>query len=177
MSDSVRPHRRQPARLPHPWDSPGKNTGVGYHFLLQCMKVKSESEVSHVRLLATPWTAPHQAPLSMGFSRQECWSGVLLPSPLFLLVYFYFSVVFFISVQFTFSNSLLQASNILLWASTLLRSSLIMFTIITFNSFSGRFPVSTSLSYFSEVLSCSFIWNMFLCHLSLCSLLLLSLCV
>ena len=40
MSDSVRPHRRQPTRLPHPWDSPGKNTGVGCHFLLQCMKVK-----------------------------------------------------------------------------------------------------------------------------------------
>ena len=46
MSDSVRPHRRQPTRLPHPWDSPGKNTGVGCHFLLQCVKVKSESEVA-----------------------------------------------------------------------------------------------------------------------------------
>ena len=46
MSDSVRPHRRQPTRLPRPWDSPGKNTGVGCHFLLQCMYVKSESEVS-----------------------------------------------------------------------------------------------------------------------------------
>ena len=106
-------HRWQPTRLPHPWDSLGKNTGVGCHFLLQCMKVKSDSEVaqscptlsdpmdcslpgssvhgilqvrtrvwvaisfsnawkwrekvkslSHVRLLATPWTAAHQAPLS-----------------------------------------------------------------------------------------------------------------
>ena len=46
MSDSVRPHRRQPTRLPCPWDSPGKNTGVGCHFLLQCMKVKSEHEVA-----------------------------------------------------------------------------------------------------------------------------------
>ena len=46
MSDSVRPHRRQPTRLPSPWDSPGKHTGVGCHFLLQCMKVKSESEVT-----------------------------------------------------------------------------------------------------------------------------------
>ena len=45
MSDSVRPHRRQPTRLPRPWGSPGKNTGVGSHFLLQCMKVKSKSEV------------------------------------------------------------------------------------------------------------------------------------
>ena len=41
----VRPHRWQPTRLPCPWDSPGKNTGVGCHFLLQCMKVESESEV------------------------------------------------------------------------------------------------------------------------------------
>ena len=46
VSNSVRPHRRQPTRLPHPWDSPGKNTGVGCHFLLQCMKVKSEREVA-----------------------------------------------------------------------------------------------------------------------------------
>ena len=46
MSDSVQPHRRQPTRLLRPWDSPGKNTGVGCHFLLQCMKVKSESEVA-----------------------------------------------------------------------------------------------------------------------------------
>ena len=46
MSDSVQPHRRQPTRLHHPWDSPGKNTGAGCHFLLQCMKVKSESEAA-----------------------------------------------------------------------------------------------------------------------------------
>ena len=63
-----------PHRLPCRWDSPGKNTGVGCHFLLQCMKVKSESEVSRVRLLAIPWTAAYQAPPSMGFSRQEYWS-------------------------------------------------------------------------------------------------------
>ena len=42
----VQPHRRPPTRLPHPWNSPGKNIGVGCHFLLQCMKVKSESEVA-----------------------------------------------------------------------------------------------------------------------------------
>ena len=46
MSDSVRPHRRQPTRLPRHWDSPGKNTGVGCRFLLQCMRVKSESEIA-----------------------------------------------------------------------------------------------------------------------------------
>ena len=75
QSHSVQPHRRQPTKLPRPWDSPGKNTGVGSHFLLQCMKVKSR-----IQLLATPWTAAHQAPPSMGFSRQEYWSGVPLPS-------------------------------------------------------------------------------------------------
>ena len=46
MSDPVRPHRRQPTRHPRPWDSQGKNSGVGSHFLLQCVKVKSESEVA-----------------------------------------------------------------------------------------------------------------------------------
>ena len=46
MSNFVQIHRRQPTRLPHPCDSPGKNTGVGCHFLLQWMKVKSESEVA-----------------------------------------------------------------------------------------------------------------------------------
>ena len=50
MSDPVRPHRWQPTRLLHPWDSPGKNTGVGCHFLLQCMKVRSESEVAQLCL-------------------------------------------------------------------------------------------------------------------------------
>ena len=130
VSDSVRPHRQQATRLPCPWDSPGKSTGVGCHCLLQSMKVKSASEVtqscltlsdpmdcsppgssapgilqarvlewgaiafsnawkskvkvkslSRVQLLATPWTAALQAPPPLGFSRQEYWSGVPLPSP------------------------------------------------------------------------------------------------
>ena len=75
-------HRQQLTRLPRPWNSSVKNTGVGFHILLQCMKLKSESEVTQLCLtLATPWTAAHQAPPSMGFSRQEYWSGVPLPSP------------------------------------------------------------------------------------------------
>ena len=66
-----------PTSLPHPWDSLGKNTGVGCHFLLQCMKVKSESDVTQSCLtLVTPWTAADQALPCMGFSRQEYWSGV-----------------------------------------------------------------------------------------------------
>ena len=81
MSNSVRPQRRQPIRLPHPWDSPGKNTGVGCHFLLQCMEGKVKVKLlSCVRLLATPWTAAYQTPPSMGVPRREYWSGVPLPS-------------------------------------------------------------------------------------------------
>ena len=68
------PHRKQPARLPHPWNSPGMNTGVACHFLLQCMKVKLLS----VQLFVTPWTAAHQGPPSMGFCRQEYGSGLPL---------------------------------------------------------------------------------------------------
>ena len=66
-------------QAPRPWDSPGKNTGVGCHFLLQCLTVKVKS-LSRVRLSGNPWTAAYQAPRSMGFSRQEHWSGVPLPS-------------------------------------------------------------------------------------------------
>ena len=82
MSDSVQPQRRQPTRLPRPWDSPGKNTGVGCHFLLQCKKVKSESEVAQsCSTLSDSMDAAYQAPPPLGFSRQEYWSGVPSPSP------------------------------------------------------------------------------------------------
>ena len=82
ISDSVWPHKMQPTRLPHPLDSPGTNTGVGCHFLLQWWKwtVKLKS-LSHVWLSATRWTAAYQALPSMGFSRQEYWIGLPLPSP------------------------------------------------------------------------------------------------
>ena len=61
---------------------PGKNTGVGCHFLLQCMKVKMKvKSLSRIRLFVTPWTAAYEAPLSMGFSRQGYRSGLPLPSP------------------------------------------------------------------------------------------------
>ena len=72
----MRPHRQQPTRLPRSWDSPGKNTGVGCHFLLQCMKVKSESEVAQSCL-----TLSNPMDFSLPFSRQEYWSGLPLPSP------------------------------------------------------------------------------------------------
>ena len=76
------PHRRQPTSLPYPWDSLGKNTGVGCHFLLQCMKVKSESEVAQsCPTLCDPMDCSLPGSSSMGFSRQEYWSGVPVPSP------------------------------------------------------------------------------------------------
>ena len=82
MSDSVRPYRWQPTRLPRPWDAQGKNTGVGCHFLLQCMKVKSESEVAQSCLtLSDPTDCSLPGSSVHGFSRQEYWSGVPLPSP------------------------------------------------------------------------------------------------
>ena len=90
MSDSVRPHRRQPTRLPRPWDSSGKNTGVGCHFLLQCMKVKSESEVS--QLCPTPsdpmvCSLPGSSIHGIFQARVLEWDAILqyssgLPSPL-----------------------------------------------------------------------------------------------
>ena len=65
-----------------------KDTGVGCHFLLQCVKVRVKL-LSRVWLLATPWTAAYQAPPSMGFSRQEYWSGAPSPSPCILASIWY----------------------------------------------------------------------------------------
>ena len=81
VSDCVWPHRQQPTRLLCPWDSPGENTGVGCHFLLQCMHACMLSCFSRVWLCATPWTTAHKALLSMEFSGQEYWSGLPFPSP------------------------------------------------------------------------------------------------
>ena len=90
VSDSVRPYRWQPTRLLHPWDSPGKNTKwVAISFSNAWKwKVKVKS-LRCVQLLVTPWTVAYQAPPSMGFSRQEYWSGVPLPS----LIMEYYSAI------------------------------------------------------------------------------------
>ena len=82
MSDSAWPHRRQPTRLPRPWDSPGKNTGVGCHFLLQSVKVKSESEVTQsCPTLSDPMDCSLPGCSVHGiFQAKEYWSGVPLPS-------------------------------------------------------------------------------------------------
>ena len=82
MSDSVRPHRRQPTRLPHPWDSPARTLEwVAISFSNAWKRKVKVKSFSRARLFVTPWTAAHQALLSMGFSRQQYWSGVPSPSP------------------------------------------------------------------------------------------------
>ena len=74
--------KTQPTKLCCPWDSPGKNTGVGCHFLLQCMKEKSESEVAQAcPTVSDPMDCSLPGSSVHGFSRQEYWSGVPLPSP------------------------------------------------------------------------------------------------
>ena len=84
----MRPHRWQPTRLHRPWDSPGKNTGMGCHFLLQCMKVKSESEVAQSCLtLSDPMDCSPPGSSIHGFSRQEYWRGVPLPCILYCAFY------------------------------------------------------------------------------------------
>ena len=82
MSDSVRPHRQQPTRLLCPWDSPGKNNGVGCHFLLQCMKVKSESEVSQsCPTLSDPMDCSLPGSSDLGIFQARVLEWVPLPSP------------------------------------------------------------------------------------------------
>ena len=83
---TVWPHRRQPTRLPRPWNSPWIFQARTLEWVAisfsNAWKWKEKVKLlSHVRLLATPWTAAYQAPPSVGFSRQEYWSGVPLPSP------------------------------------------------------------------------------------------------
>ena len=76
--DYVRAHRWQPTRLPRPWDSPGKNTGVGCHFLLQRVKGKSESEVAQsCPTLSNPMDCSPPGSSTHGFSRQQYLSCLL----------------------------------------------------------------------------------------------------
>ena len=79
VSDSGLPHRPQPTRFPRPWDSPDKNTGVGCHFLLQCVKVKSESEVTQLCLtLSDPTDCSLRGSSIHGIFQARVWSGVPL---------------------------------------------------------------------------------------------------
>ena len=104
MSDSVRPHTQKPTRLPRPWDSPGKNTGVGCHFLLQCMKVKSESEVAQLCLtLSNPMDcSPPGSSIHGIFQARvlKCAAIAFSNSCLFKIVILYHTMVFLFSNYF-----------------------------------------------------------------------------
>ena len=104
MSDSVQPHRRQSTRLRHPWDSPGKNTGVGCHFLLQCMKGKSESEVAQSCLtLRDPMVCslPGSSVHGIFQARVLEWGAIASLSGAYLL--FYFAPCLCLSSNFPFT--------------------------------------------------------------------------
>ena len=216
MSDSVPPQRWQPTKLPRLWDSPGKNTGVGCYFFLQCRKVKSESEVAQscwtlsdsmdcslpgssvhgilqarvlkwvaiawisyiytccaqspscVWLFVTPWTVAHQAPLSMGFSRQEYWSGVPCPPPgdlptqdwtciphfgrwnLLPLNYLGSPFIYIYSLFFRFPSHLGHHSRFL-W--TISRFSLVIYFIHSINSVYMPIPIFQFTPHFPLLLS------------------------
>ena len=157
-TDSAWPHRQQPTRVPRPWDLPGKNTGVGCHFLLQCMKVKS---LSRVRLLATPWTAAYQAPLSVGFARQEYCSGLPLPSPLLLLGLYNFCPILSPPLHETFP-----------WYLIFLKRSLVLPTLL-FSSISLHWSLRKAfLSLLAILWNSAFRWiYLLICPLPFTSLL------
>ena len=116
MSDSVRPHRQQPTRLPVPGILQARTlewVAISFSSAWK-WKVKVKS-LSHVRPSATPWTVAHQAPPSMGFSRQEYWSGMPLSSPKgytwlkfsSLKVIFWIKIIFWIYLIWKSSDTLL----------------------------------------------------------------------
>ena len=91
MSDCVRPHRRQATRLSHPWDSPGKNTGVGCHFLFQCMKVKTESEVAQSCLTLSnlmDWSLPGSSTHGVFQARGLEWGAIAFSSYTYTYIQF-----------------------------------------------------------------------------------------
>ena len=94
MSNSVRPHRQQPTRLPHPWDFPGKNTGVGCHLFLQCMKVKSEREVvQSCPTLRDPMgcSPPGSSVYGIFQARVLEWGAIAFSKMLYTQSYYYYS--------------------------------------------------------------------------------------
>ena len=124
MSDSVRPQRRQPTRLLCPWDSPGKKTGVGCHFLLRCRKVKTESEVAQsCPTLNDPmdWSLPGSSVHAIFQARALEWSAIAfsqdisylpelhssVPILSFARICFPISLFFAFLVHFVFSVSLM----------------------------------------------------------------------
>ena len=133
MSNSVQPHRWQPTRLPRPWDFPGKNTGVGCHFLFQCIKVKSASEVTQSRLT-----------LHYPMDCSPPGSPVPFVNWFLYFLHFVFKVFDYLFILNSFSGSL-PISSSFIWTSVFLVCSFIrvvflcLFTVF-FNLSSWKFP-------------------------------------
>ena len=87
LCPTLRPYRWKPTRLPRPWDSPGKNTGVGCHFLLQCVKVKSESEVAEAyQTLSDPMDCSPPGSSVHGIFQARVLEWGAIPSSQFFIV-------------------------------------------------------------------------------------------
>ena len=136
MSDSVRPHRRQPTRLHRPWDSSGKNTGVDCHFLLQCMKVKSESEVADSCLtLRDPMdcSPPGSSVHGIFQARVLEWGATASPVSRLLLWYYHQFLPYCLSVCFMCLGAPVLGVQMLV--STMSFSCMDPFTKIFYNTF------------------------------------------
>ena len=133
MSDSVQPHRQPPTMLLCPWDSPGKNTGVGCHFLLQC--VKSESEVAQsCPTLSNPMDCSLRGSSTHGIFQARVLGGLPLPSPKLKLLLLNWQMPWGQKCAFvccTFLGSCLLRSGLLF--PTYLNSSLMILRIKIFH--------------------------------------------
>ena len=115
---TLRSHRWQPTRLLHPWDSPGKNTGVGCHFLLQCMKVKSESEVAQLCLtLRDPLdcSLPGSSVLGIVQARVLEWGAIAFSNMLTITIIFRYKDTLELKIFLLFKMSRIGNRTYLHW--------------------------------------------------------------
>ena len=115
MSDSVRPHRWQPTRLPHPWDSKGKNTGVGCHFILQCMKVKGESEVTQsCPTPSDPMNCSLPGPSVHGIFQARVLEWVAIAFSVYVYSIYYLSIYLFMDTWVTSTFSYCENGTVII---------------------------------------------------------------
>ena len=154
MSDSVRPHRGQPIRLSCPWDSPGKNTGVGCHFFLQCMKLKSESEVAEScpTLSDTMDCGPPGSSVHGIFQARVLEWGAIAFSTIYH--YFYFTVHIFGSFKKSSPNPWSERFSPFFFTQKLQNFIGYWFYIYTYD----LFYVSSSIWYEIRVEDCFVFW-------------------
>ena len=180
VSDSVWPHRWQPTRLPVPGILQARTlkwVAISFSNAWK-WKVKVKS-LSRVRLLATPWTAAYQAPPSVGFSRQEYWSGVPLPSPksslwpLKMLPWFHLKIVFshcFESCDNILNSSLFlvtHISNVCPWLWPILDKTWSNYLYSIFIVFSTLNFIPNSVIFYSFPLNLRIIYSRFCSHATL----------